>query len=212
MTNDTRPPVAPVEGFYAMLRNGYVLGPVSRDDKKFFLGPYQWHPSGSDWDGETKFDIIATISPEAMALVADPRLFELIAKADKVATSCEGLCDKTENLVKLADAARDYADKHCRWFDISTAPWLQDKDGEYDYRSPDSGEGVGHVYKTDLYDEEEGVFLPDVHVGDVFYKRIDHVIVRPLYWRPPSPPPSTPPLPAVFVELGAALEKIKGAG
>lgn len=119
------------------------------------------------------------------------------------------LAEALTALIPLADAACDYADQHCRWFDISTAPWLQDKDGEYDYRSPDSGEGIGHVYKTDLYDEEEGVFLPDVHVGDVFYKRIDHVILRPLYWRPPPPPPANPPLPAVFADLGAALEKIK---
>lgn len=32
------------------------------------------------------------------------------------------------------------------------------------------------------------------------------------HWRPLPPPPTTPPLPAVFTELGAALEKIKGAG
>jgi hypothetical protein len=29
------------------------------------------------------------------------------------------------------------------------------------------------------------------------------------HWREPFPPPSNPPLPEVFVELGAALEKIK---
>jgi hypothetical protein len=32
------------------------------------------------------------------------------------------------------------------------------------------------------------------------------------HWAPLPPPPSNPLLPAVFVELGAALEKIKGAG
>jgi hypothetical protein len=31
------------------------------------------------------------------------------------------------------------------------------------------------------------------------------------HWRETAPPPSNPPLPAVFVELGAALERLKGA-
>jgi hypothetical protein len=93
-------------------------------------------------------------------------------------------------LVPLADAACDYADSHCRAFPIATAPkegpflvWI---DAEQEW-----------VYCSCLSELEHFQAF-----GNNTYK----------HWAPLPPPPSNPPLPAVFVELGAALEKIKGAG
>lgn len=107
---------------------------------------------------------------------------ELIAKADKMATSCEGLCDKTENLIPLADAACDYADQHCRAFPIATAPKKR---------------------LIQVWDTENKAWRP--------YCLIDNYKINSKFthWAEYLPPPSNPPLPAVFVDLGAALEKIK---
>ena len=73
MTNN-KPPVAPKEGFYAMLRNGEVIGPMRKEyeDQDWFVSRvfdgYDWQSSGAFFvDGDPHgFDIIATISPEAM--------------------------------------------------------------------------------------------------------------------------------------------------
>jgi hypothetical protein len=78
MTNDTRPPVAPVEGHYAMLRNGIVVGPLTSqfiiydgESYKFTVDcdwEIAWSADGLENDYANKdVDIIATISPEAMA-------------------------------------------------------------------------------------------------------------------------------------------------
>ncbi len=186
MTNDTRSPVAPIEGFYAMLRNGDIARPKAEqwaNRAAFFEGPLHWWGDGKSVDNNENFDIIATISPEAMALAADPRLFEMIAKADKMATSCEGLCDKTENLVKLADAACDYADSHCRAFPIATAPI----------------KGLFLAWNAFVGDWE---LMTSLQLAETEERHFTH-------WAPLPPPPSNPPLPEVFTELGAALEKIK---
>lgn len=179
MTND-KPPVAPIEGFYAMLRNG-VLDLIERheqglhrsifDFKSVNLN-YKWFETGkSIWD-DPQYDIIATISPEAMALAIHPDM--------------DGAVKAIESLVKLADAACDYADSHCRAFPIATAP----KEGVF--LAWDNFGGEWEI----LAAGNEGFYHPE---------RFTH-------WAPLPPPPSNPPLPAVFTDLGAALEKIKGAG
>jgi hypothetical protein len=184
MTND-KPPVAPVEGHYAMLRNGEI----SLNHIPYFRknSPCAWEcpTSGAKWlaDGKSyngrHLDIIATISPDVMALVAEKSTYGAIVFGlrDRLA--------RLEALIPLADAVLDHADAHCRAFPIATAPrdeWFlawDDIEGDWDEITRD---GLIHPMRNYTH------------------------------WRPLPPPPSNPPLPAVFVELGAALEKIKGAG
>lgn len=180
MTNDTRPPVAPKEGHYAMLRNGVVVGPLFKEWPgdtcmafKFGYQQLDWFVASGKGEGLLDdFDIIATISPEAMALAIHPDM--------------DGAVKAIESLVKLADAACDYADQHCRAFPIATAP----KEGVF--LAWDNFGGEWEI----LAAGNEGFYHPE---------RFTH-------WGPLPPPPSNPPLPAVFTELGQALEKIKGAG
>ncbi len=176
MTND-KPPVAPVEGHYAMLRNGEVVGPIKLYDQSRYhpysftahLPHMNWTAKGvSSWD-DPQYDIIATISPEAMALAIHPDM--------------DGAVKAIENLVKLADAACDYADQHCRAFPIATAP----KEGVF--LAWDNFGGEWEI----LAAGNEGFYHPE---------RFTH-------WAPLPPPPTNPPLPAVFTQLGQALEKIK---
>jgi hypothetical protein len=97
----------------------------------------------------------------------------------------DGAVKAIENLVKLADAACDYADQHCRACPIATAPlnrWVQ------------------------VWNSNTNVWMTACLVGDFV---MDSCYT---HWGECLPLPSTPPLPAVFTELGQALEKIKGAG
>ncbi len=105
-------------------------------------------------------------------------------------------------LVPLADAVLDHADKHCRWFDISTAP----KDGTNIILGNEVTVAVGKWARDDwraMYFVREGT-------GD--FQAGAGLLNEPTHWRPLPPPPSNPPLPAVFTQLGQALEKTKGAG
>jgi hypothetical protein len=97
------------------------------------------------------------------------------------------LAEALTALVPLADAACDYADSHCRAFPIATAPTT----GEW-FLVWDNGTGEWFIHQPKPFDKPPN-------------KRYTH-------WRPIPPPPTNPPLPAVFTDLGAALEKIKGAG
>jgi hypothetical protein len=87
-------------------------------------------------------------------------------------------------LVPLAAAVLDHADAHCRAFPIATAP----ASGEFEVWS-EKYNWWDRMIRTDGYEMWSGY----------------------THWRTKSPPPSNPPLPAVFTELGQALEKIKGA-
>jgi hypothetical protein len=212
MTNDT-PPVAPVEGFYAMLRNGCVVHPdcitkeFDLDGTPYYLPAnsdeeYHWTPHGvcqrqAYPNGEPKtiyvpdLDIIATISPEAMALVANGGLEALEAELgqcnqDNGDWTYENqlLKSKIAELTALADAVLDHADSHCRAFPIATAPlnrWVQ------------------------VWNSNTNVWMTACLVGDFV---MDSCYT---HWGECLPPPTNPPLPEVFVELGQALEKIKGA-
>jgi hypothetical protein len=130
MTNDTRPSVRPVVGHHAKLRNGIFVPNIRIDppDTRYwseaFVTVCTWDESGksSEWSA---YDVIATISPEAMALAADGSFDRLIQKADKMATASKNLAEYANSLhelVPLADAACDYADQNCRAFPIATAP------------------------------------------------------------------------------------------
>ena len=79
MTNP--PPVAPVEGYYALLRNVGVVTP----SEVAGYGTINWNEDGS-WD-DSKYhenDIIATISPTDMQAVASGEL-ERLRTAAKLA-------------------------------------------------------------------------------------------------------------------------------
>ena len=92
------------------------------------------------------------------------------------------LAEALTALISLADAACDYADQNCRAFPIATAPisrWIQ------------------------VWDEPKKhwlamFILPDTKPHSDF-----------THWAEPLPPPSTDPLPAVFTQLGQALERLK---
>jgi hypothetical protein len=215
MTND-KPPVAPVEGHYAMLRSGEVHGPLACHKDLNSVTP-PWYASehfiGLVWDAEgrgalewdhpsrgvitqhpqEKYNIIATISPDVMALVTEKSTYGaiLFGLRDRLA--------RLEALVPLADAVLDHADQHCRWFDISTAPdegkfsVVFDTNGVDDpVIEHDCCKYGGRIVKFSGYPSTMRVFNP-----------------QPVMWHPPLPPPSNPPLPAVFVELGLALERLK---
>lgn len=98
MTN--RPPVPPVEGHYALLRNGMVImkmldtydphrGPRTDDDLWVGHPDYDWsercwRPDGRDWSGDERYDIIATISPADMQAVAGGELERLRAALTQI--------------------------------------------------------------------------------------------------------------------------------
>jgi hypothetical protein len=75
MTNDTRPSVRPVVGHHAKLRNGVIVPNIRIDppDTRYwseaFVTVCTWDENGKSSE-YSDFDIIATISPEAMALAA----------------------------------------------------------------------------------------------------------------------------------------------
>jgi hypothetical protein len=94
---------------------------------------------------------------------------------------------RLEALVPLADAVLDHADQHCRAFPIATAPTK------------------GRFSAWDEKFKQWFTIHNRDHLAEVL-ERTEHKFT---HWRPLSPPPSNPPLPAVFVELGAALEKLK---
>jgi hypothetical protein len=184
---DTRQPVAPKEGHYAMLRNGCVVHPECITKEFDLDGTHYYLPANSDEDyhwtpqgvcqrqaypnGVPKIilvpdcDIIATSSPAAIALAA--RL------------EADGHLKGIDDLIKTADAACDYADQHCRAFPIATAPIGRDVS-----------------FWDSSLDEWQEFTMLDLSLLPASYT----------HWRESFPPPSNPPLSAVFVELGAALE------
>lgn len=108
------------------------------------------------------------------------------------------LAEALNALIPLADAACDYADANCRWFDISTAP-----------------KEVGTAFLASIQIGNGTYAWTEIHVICLDEDGIDSEHHRGwdlddyTHWAPLPPPPSTDPLPAVFVELGQALEKIK---
>jgi hypothetical protein len=192
---DTRPPVAPVEGHYAMLRNGQIVRNLTAMEAYVyeayfcdeFKGSHIFDKQGRCWSSDgirfDRLDIIATISPEAMALAADPQKTKPVVTLD--ADMAFGMIDRhtrLEALIPLADAACDYADQHCRAFPIATAPTDR---------------------KVEFWNSARGCWEAFV------WRDLNILSEKYTHWREPTPPPSNPPLPAVFVELGQALEKIK---
>ena len=92
------------------------------------------------------------------------------------------LAEALTALLPLADAACDYADANCRAFPIATAPTDR---------------------KVEFWNSARGCWEAFV------WRDLNILSEKYTHWREPTPPPSNPPLPAVFVELGAALEKLK---
>jgi hypothetical protein len=100
-------------------------------------------------------------------------------------------------LIAKAAAVLDHADAHCRAFPIATAPADGTTIMVWD------GSESAPCWETAYYSEARAVFINDGGY-ELTIEDLTH-------WRPLPPPPSNPPLPAVFTELGQALEKIKGA-
>jgi hypothetical protein len=176
MTNDTRPPVAPVEAEWDKLDQ--------------LMLAYEEAGEGNSVDSV----IHAYSAMFSKKQVLRARMIEW-----------EQRLARLEALIPLADAACDYADQHCRWFDISTAP---------------------HGTTVLTYNAD---FLPGVVSASpiVAQRRIHQLlggkheviwvgfangvtnIRTPTHWRPLPPPPTNPPLPTVFTDLGAKLESLK---
>lgn len=84
-------PVAPVEGHYALLRNGSVVGPMraKNDGEDCFDAAdcegWDWRSCGGVFtDGCHSHDIIATIAPEAMQAAASGELERLRAALNDI--------------------------------------------------------------------------------------------------------------------------------
>lgn len=85
LTITDRPPVKPVEGHYALLRNGGVVMP----SEIVAYGTVNWNEDGS-WD-DSKYhenDIIATISPADMQAAASGEIERLRAALDQIEAVC----------------------------------------------------------------------------------------------------------------------------
>lgn len=106
---DTRPPVAPVEGHYAMLRDGSVCGPIKNASIWYPISTDKWGCWVTDflWDdsgqlaGKVHFsdrDIIAIITPEAMQAAATgevERLRAALAEIFEMWAGSEGFIPET---------------------------------------------------------------------------------------------------------------------
>jgi hypothetical protein len=74
--NDAKQSVAPIAGYYALLRNGMVCGPLRNqyEGQSWFVDDIaddiNWRPNGSIFLGEDQephnYDIVAVASPEAV--------------------------------------------------------------------------------------------------------------------------------------------------
>jgi hypothetical protein len=195
MTNnpDTRPCVPPVEGHYGLTNFGTVyrisrLGNLAQELGRVFTDDYEefcWDLNGKCTCGGPSplHDIIATISPEAMALAANPSM--LTAE----------LLMPFADLIAKAKAVLDYAEANLRAKPIESAP----RDREIQVYNT-----MTCWYKSKFENDQwpmrgwgnmEGTWYPG-----------------PICWRETPPPPSDE-LPAPFKELGEALGKLgEGAG
>ena len=115
MTNP--PPVAPVEGHYALLRNGEAVGPINKYAKQPYLFtarlPHMsWRADGvSDWD-DSDYDIIATISPADMQAVASGELERLRAALKAHEVQWNRLQDAISGMEKTMEA---HGIDHFKW-------------------------------------------------------------------------------------------------
>jgi hypothetical protein len=107
-------------------------------------------------------------------------------KALRAAISAAIEASGLDDLITILDAVLDHADAHCRAFPIATAP----RDG----RKIEIWDSMLETWDVVALHSQTNVDADFTH------------------WRERLPPPSNPPLPAVFTELGAALEKLKANG
>lgn len=107
MSETNPPPVAPVEGHYAMLKDGTVVGPLQKTSPNSWgvlgahgPGNFWWDDNGFDLEDYNKTNIIATISPADMQAVAGGGL-ERLKEALELAIAANA---------KMKDALSFYAD------------------------------------------------------------------------------------------------------
>ena len=116
MTNP--PPVKPVEGHYALLRGDAVVGPIrnasvwhanSTDKWGCWYTDFLWDDAGyqTGKPSDSDLDIIATISPEAMKLAANPELIcDLIKDAFDTSPEYKSLKGAVEKMLAENDRLR----------------------------------------------------------------------------------------------------------
>lgn len=112
------PPVAPVEGHYARMRDGAVVGPIRNGSTWYTISTDKWGCWHTDflWDDsgrlagkayDPNLDIIATISPEAMKLATNPNLIgDLIEAAFETSPQYKSLKGAIEKMLAENDRLR----------------------------------------------------------------------------------------------------------
>lgn len=179
-----------------MLRNGRIIGPLQEPVSDYYFDSNMVWSANGLFPLDRDHDIIATISAATMNLASCQTAQDISDGAKDV---CQqffdllSLAQAHQALIPLADAVLDHADANCRAFPIATAPrdeilvWDQD---------------MREWYKA-IWSETDNRFMISYH-PDSYSKKVNLT-----HWAYIPPPPSNPPLPAVFVELGAALEQLK---
>lgn len=161
MTNP--PPVAPVEGHYALLRNGEVTLPIPDQwcsRAAFFDGLHHWWPDGKSIENCDAFDIIATISPEAMKLATNPNLIgDLIKEAFETSPEYKSLKGAIEKMLAENDRLRA-ANKKMKLalaYYADDGPPTPNQDGPWKQNSIDFGDyarcTLADVARTALQEE-----------------------------------------------------------
>ena len=117
MSETNPPPVAPVEGHYARMRDGAAVGPIRNASTWYTTSTDKWGCWHTDflWDDtgrlagkayDPDLDIIATISPEAMQAVASGELERLRAALKAVIDAHEtGRFEPLQAAIEAANAA-----------------------------------------------------------------------------------------------------------
>jgi hypothetical protein len=120
MTDKT--PVPPIEGHYAILRNGAVVGPMRKEyeEQDWFvtdLIDMDWCPDGAFFVSKDAhdLDIIATISPEAMQAAASGEVERLRAANKRMLVFVEEVAAGTfKNMILPTCPPKDAAMYHAQ--------------------------------------------------------------------------------------------------
>ena len=138
MSETNPPPVAPVEGHYARMRDGAVVGPLAKEWSQDELTSFsiawehlEWKQDGTGHGMLPAWDIIATISPANMQAVASGELEELKAGVKQLERqldlkqdaffALEAELERLRAALKAAEDKQCASCRHCDSFGLSAA-------------------------------------------------------------------------------------------